>query len=249
MTAMPEKILFAVVLAVLLPTARAQESCDYAAIKGQEFEFAVQEESLRSYGYQLWSMTPEPAGSLPYEDYVGKKGKFLGTFTGKEYVPPRFHNAILEDCRPIYFYALKDNIADEMLELHGVRLMNKPLRRWSARVDVDEMTDARTCLVKPDGDMPYPMFHYEKGGRISVGVVGGDFPGKDVSFRVDKLPALSEREILTGAGAQKLVQQIRAGGKTLLTRSYEWPHDVPQTKEFNLDGIVAALDECKAALR
>ncbi|MBN8740243.1 MAG: hypothetical protein BGP24_00825 [Lysobacterales bacterium 69-70] len=249
MAATPGKTAFGAILALLSPLAQAQESCDYAALKGQEFQFAVRDESLRSYGYQLWSTKPEPAESLPYEDYVGKKGKFLGTFTGKAYSPPRFHNVILEDCRPLYFLALKDNIADEMLGLHGVDLLNKPLRNWSSRVKVDEMTDAKTCLVVPDGDMPYPMFHYEKGGRVSVGVVGGDFPGKDVSFRVDKLPALSEREMLTGAGAQKLVQQIRAGGKMLLVRSYEWPSEVAQTKEFNLDGIVAALDDCKAALR
>lgn len=249
MTVMPKKILFAVVLAALLPTAQAQESCDYAAIKGQEFEFAVRDETLRGYGYQMWSTTPDTTKALPYEDYVGKKGKFLGTFTGEKYSSLRFHNVILEDCRTLYFFALKDNIADESLGLRGIQLLNKALYQWKARVDVDEMTDARTCHVSPDGDTPFPMIHYGKGGRVSAGVVGADFPGKDVSFRVGKLPALSEREMLTGAGAQKLVQQIRAGGKTLLTRSYAWPNDVPQTKEFNLDGIVAALDECKAALR
>lgn len=247
MTALLKKALFAAGFVVLPPPAQAQDSCDYAALKGQEFEFAEREEDLRHYGYQSWSTTPDTTRALPYADYVGKKGKFLGTFTGKS--PLRFHDVVLEDCRTLYFFAIKDNIADELLGLKGIQLLNKALYQWRARIDVDKMTDAKSCSVMPDGDMPYPAFYYEKGGKVSAGVVGGDFPGKDVSFRVDTLPALSGREMLTGAGAQKLVQQIRAGGKTLLTRSYAWPSDVPRTKEFNLEGIVAALDECKAALR
>lgn len=130
-----------------------------------------------------------------------------------------------------------------------------PAQKWSAELKVDPMTDKKTCQVTPESGtpfpkMPYPMFIYRsKGVVVTAVIVGGDFPGKDVSFRVDKLPAISEQEMLGTANTQKLVQQIRSGGKVLLTRSYNWPEEFPNTKEFALDGLVSAFDKCKALLK
>ena len=227
----------------------AQDSCDYQATQGTEFVFAEQNESLRNYGYQLWSKTTEPGTSLPYDEYVGKKGKFTGEKSTGGHGVLKFYDVVMSDCSKLFLMSLKDNLADENVEMHGVQWLQKPSRNWRANVRVDDMTDAKTCMVSPKSEMPYPIFVYSNGGKaVSAGVVGGDFPGKDVAFRVDKLAAISEKEGLSGGNTQRIIQQIRAGGKSLLVRSYKWPDDVPDTKEFSLEGLVAALDECRAKL-
>jgi hypothetical protein len=230
--------------------ATAEESCDYASVQGTEFEFATKPESLQQYGYQLFGETPEPAKRLPYADYVGKRGKFLGTKTSGQYGSMKFHDILLSDCKRLYFMALKEDLADEHVEMHGITFFSKPPRVWTTYVRVDAMTDAKTCQVMPKAEMPYPLFVYSGNGAVvTAGVVGADFPGKDVMFRVDKLPAIAEREDLGPANTQKLVRQIRAGGKVLLVRSNKWPDEVPDTREFSLDGLAAALDQCKADLK
>lgn len=120
---------------------------------------------------------------------------------------------------------------------------------WVAKVEVDPVTDRTSCVITSDQHgTPIPMFHY-RGNTVSVGVVGADFPGKDVSFRVDKQTAITEREGLSGGRAQQLVAQIRAGGTSMLVRSYGWPDSDAVTREFMLEGLIAELDKCKAAVR
>lgn len=121
---------------------------------------------------------------------------------------------------------------------------------WKALKKTDPMTDAISCQVIPTGDtMPFPMFFYHSQHGVSAAVVGGDFPGEQISFRVDKNPVVSEAEILSGPQVQRVVSYIRAGGKTLLVKSYGWPNQVPVLREWPLDGITSKLDECKAAIK
>ncbi|HMM67013.1 MAG TPA: hypothetical protein PKC03_08740, partial [Dokdonella sp.] len=92
------RMLAIVTLLIFGADAVAQEGCDYQSVQGTEFEFAVQNESLRHYGYQLWSKTTEIGGSLPYDEYVGKKGKFTGEKSTGGHGVLKFYNVVMSDC-------------------------------------------------------------------------------------------------------------------------------------------------------
>lgn len=134
-------------------------------------------------------------------------------------------------------------------KVYGIIFASAPPTKWVSNSEVDRMTDAKSCHVTPQGvGMPYPMFYYHSKQGFSAEVVGGDFPGRPTTFRVDKSRAISEREGLSGKNAATLFAQIRGGGRALLVGSYEWPNDIEQIREFNLEGLTAVLDECKRSV-
>lgn len=121
--------------------------------------------------------------------------------------------------------------------------------QWTHEVKVDAMTDVKSCRVIPIGhSMPYPMFFFHPGGFL-IGIVGGDFPGKDQTFRVDGQKAESAPEGISGARAKRVLAQIKSGGKLLKTRSYAWPYDVGNDASFDLAGITEHLRACESEIR
>lgn len=229
------------------PVPAPAAACDYENTPGTRFVFATKDEGLQQYGYQEWTSEPYPDRGLPYAQYVGKKGKFLGTMTEAQGGIFKFHDVLLEDCERLYFHAYKEELPDaDMLRLGGVRLIDRAPANWSSYVTVDKMTDEKSCIAGPASKaMPSPAFIYSRAG-LEVYLIGADFPNKEVAFRVDKRPALSERGHLGNTKAHLLLDQIRAGGTTMLVRGYAWPNDYPVDKEFNLDGLIAVLDDCKS---
>lgn len=212
--------------------------CDYAAFEGLEFTFS-DDAQFEKYGFQSFSVAANGIGSLPFAEFAGKKGK-IGRPTER-----RTREVLIEDCTVAYLLKSGELQAEDA-RVYGITFAEAPPTKWVSSEQVDRMTDARSCQVIPQGvDTPFPMFHYHSKEGFSAAVVGGDFPGRPATFRVDKNRAISEREGLSGKNAIALAAQIRARGKTLLVGSYEWPHDVEQIREFNLDGLVEKLDACK----
>lgn len=215
--------------------------CDFQAFEGIEFTFSNDPER-EQYGFQSFGTSPSGLGSLPFSEYAGKKGK-IGRSTSA-----RTREVLIENCAVAYL--LKDgDIRAEDAQGFGITFDSPPPTNWVTSEKTDRMTDQKSCTVTPGGArMPFPMFFYHSSEGFSVGVVGGDFPGRATTFRVDKNRAISEKEGLSGRNGAALVAQIRAGGKALLVGSYEWPNDYEQVREFNLDGLVPALDQCKRSV-
>lgn len=215
--------------------------CDYQAFEGLEFEFS-RDPAFEKYGYQSFSSSANGLGSLPYAEYVGKKGKIGRQTEGSR------REVLVEDCSAAYLLK-SGEIQAEDARVFGVAFTTLPPTTWKSSQEVDRMTDQKSCSVIPQGvEMPFPMFFYHSREGFSAEVVGGDFPGRPTSFRVDKNRAISERDGLSGKNALALASQIRAGGKSLLVASYQWPHDVEQVREFNLSGLIDELDHCKRSV-
>lgn len=212
--------------------------CDYSAFDGLEFTFST-DPQWEKYGFQSFTTSADGLASVPFAEYAGKKGKIGRQTTA------RTKEVLVEDCTVAYLF--KDGeIQPEDAAAFGIELKSAPPTTWVLREKTDPLTDAKSCQVIPQGvRMPFPMFYYHSREGVSVGVVGGDFPGKQTTFRVDKNRAIAGREGLSGGGATALIAQIRSGGKVLLVGSYAWPHEYQQISEFNLVGLVDRLDQCK----
>lgn len=239
------KMYLLAVLALLSSPVYAQvnEQCpSYQSAKGIEILFS--DESRKTYGFQRFMLKPSISKGATYEALAGKKGKVLdvqSTTHGKE-----FHEVLIEDCTTVYWYDPNEQLEPADALASGVTFIDAPTTTWEvSNKRIDKMTDAVSCNVMPKGETPVPLFFFHSVEGFSVAVVGGDFPGKPVTFRVDKNKAIAESESLTGANAKLLLSQIRAGGKTLLVSSYKWPKDYQQLKEYNLAGLMDALDKCK----
>jgi hypothetical protein len=215
--------------------------CDYSQFSGLEFTFS-RDEVYRKYGFQHFSRTVDGLESLPFEEYSGKRGKIgreAGTYA---------REVLVQDCSSVYLRNAKEIEAGDAMAF-GIDFAEAPATVWVATNETDRMTDAKSCHVTPKTDrLPYPMFFYHSKEGISVQVVGGNFPGKATTFRVDKNRAISEVEGLSRQRAQALLGQIRSGGRVLLVGAYEWPHESEVIREFNISGLAEKLDSCKAAV-
>lgn len=119
---------------------------------------------------------------------------------------------------------------------------------WEHAVDVDEMDDSTSCIVRPAGAFgPYFWIHYSVEG-VAATVVGDTYPGREITARVDSNTALSGREFIQGAHLQQLATQLRAGGSSLKVRFIEWPSGAPETLHYDVDNIAVEMDACKAAI-
>lgn len=235
---------------MMCTTALAREApqCpDYAAREGIEIQFST-DDLYKRYGFQMFHSAPEVVGATPYDTLAGKKGKVIGSATGKTGIM-KYHEVLVEDCARVYWHDTDGNLEPSDARFGGVVFLQQPGTSWEVSEKVDPMTDAKSCHITPKSRTPFPMFFYHSTEGFSAGVVGGDFPGKSTTFRVDKNPAISEVEGLTGSRAQALVSQIRAGGTKLLVASYTWPNDYEVVREFNLEGLVSHLDYCRDAVR
>jgi hypothetical protein len=225
----------------------ANECQNYKTQKGIEFTFKT-DDLYKQYGFQMFHETPSGYKSMPYESLAGHKGKVIGGEPGP-YGIAYYHHVLVDDCRTVYWYDTDQQLEPDDALSAGITFIDRPPTKWVISQSTDRMTDAKSCRVTPESDMPYPMFFYHSQEGFSVQVVGGDFPGRPTTFRVDKNKAISEIEGLSGAHAQALAAQIRSGGKQLLVGSYGWPNDYEVLKEFNLDGLSEQLDQCKALIR
>lgn len=114
---------FALLGVLVLPTAVFGSTCDYRSINGTEFVFAEQPKHLQHYGYLLWQKTPQPPGRLPYDEYVGKRGKFTGKIVTDSTGVFKTYEAVTEGCEQLYLPTL-DKPIPEIGMFQGIILLS-----------------------------------------------------------------------------------------------------------------------------
>lgn len=239
-----------VLLATIYSTSYAQNDAiceDFQKRSGTEFLFKT-DDIYKKYGFQSFHDSLSSYKSAPYESLAGRRGKVVGSYPGLRGLA-HVHEVFLDDCRTVYWRDTNDQLEPGDALSAGITFIDQPPTYWVVREETDRMTDAKSCVVTPKSDMPYPMFFHHSIEGFSVQVVGGNFPGRPTTFRVDKNKAISEIEGLSGSRAQALAAQIRSGGKQLLVGSYGWPDDYEVLKEFNLSGLTELLNGCKIHVR
>lgn len=233
------------VSAALPSFATANECPEYASQSGTEIQFNTGE-VLQEYGFQMFHSTANPSRGTPYEKLAGKRAKITGK-TSDQHKILHFHEVLVEDCTRL-FWLDTDGTLDAGDALPGnVTFVTRPSTIWKAAERVDRLTDEKSCVVSPEARMPFPAFHFTR-QSASAGVVGGDFPGRPVTFRVDRNAPIEGIEVLSGAGIETLISQVRRGGGTLLVGSYEWPKDYQVISEFNVEGLAEKLEYCRKAV-
>jgi hypothetical protein len=240
---------FAIALALGPCSVAAQEHQDCQAFRdssGTAIVFKPADPS-QQYAVQIYEDAADRP-RVPYELIAGRKGKVVGG-RPDQYGISYYHEVLLDDCRTVLWFDSNERLEADDERIGVVEFADRPTTVWSIREESDRLTDVVSCAVTPEAEMPYPMFLYRSDGRFSIGVVGGDFPGRPVTLRVDSNRALSENDGLSQGRAFQVVEQIRRGGKRLLVGSYEWPKDYEVVREFNLSGIVEQLDRCKRHIR
>lgn len=231
----------------------AQQVTDCPGYQDQEGVEIVFNTSKYSTSFNM--ITPsikDPYGTVAYEMLVGKKGKVFNT----THIPEHnwyYHHVLVQDCQTVYLKSLSntfDKVSNVFAGYSLVETTPKAVENmWVANMQSDPMTDKKHCTVTYKASASSPFFYFNELSQLSILVLGGDFPGRDVTMRVDKNKAISGDEGIRGANAQLLVQQINAGGKILLVSAYKWPYDYPVIKEFDLTGIIEKLKSCKTQLK
>lgn len=157
----------ALLLFVLGAAARADDSCNYSSLPGNEFQLREKSESLQKYGYLSWKKEPDILGKkLGYENYVGKKGKVQENKVEAKY--GSWYVAVLETCEKIYSDA-------------GMRGRPKPIEDLEKHTDIyfiDTLRQAEFLIGKrvwvnmngalneqdlftDDPSIKYPLTHLE----------------------------------------------------------------------------------------
>lgn len=235
-------------VAAAMFAATGGDSCGYGLLGGTEFEFRTDSNAKSTGRFAGWySEKPHLyADELPYERFAGTKGKLIDDRADPSIDNSPYRKAMSENCEPLYLqWSRHSELSETFLSLSGITILQPLPTSWAISEITDKMTDEYTCAVSVNGrSPPYPWFGFAK-KATQLEVSGSDYPGTDVSYRVDENTAVTEKQILTGERAQRVLKQIRAGGKKLLVRAHAWPENSPSTAEYDLGGLVEKLDECR----
>lgn len=248
MKAVSKRSLFLTLFLCGNPLAQAQTCPDYTSNDGDEIQFSTAD-VYKKYGFQKFHPSPGRVKATSYETLAGKKAKFLGKVSAENGIL-QYRELIVEDCSHIYWHDLNGTLEPMDAKLSGFEFMKPPTTNWLVSEKIDPITDAKSCAIMAQTRKPCPMFFYHSKEGFSIAAVGGDFPGRQVSVRVDGNKAISGNESISGANAKAVASQIRAGGKSLLLSAYEWPNDYQIISDpINLFGLVKKLDHCNAWVR
>lgn len=116
---------------------------------------------------------------------------------------------------------------------------------WQVRRKVDPITDKMSCSVNFAGRNATkggPAFFVLASG-ISFSILGDSYPGEPMSIRVDKQPAHTFNDALTGSEATKLRTEIEHG-QLIRTRYNEWPSHVNRDASFPICDLPAKMRQC-----
>jgi hypothetical protein len=108
---------------------------------------------------------------------------------------------------------------------------------WTARCEVDKMTDAKKCFV-----YSRPLYFGFSNGRLELVFVGTKHhPGSQVMLRIDNEPPLSVKEPgFTGGQAADILKLVAANAQRIRTRHQEWPGKFVES-ELSPTGFAEAL--------
>jgi hypothetical protein len=250
------KSIAAALLLILSSAAAAQEppaACPaFEGAIGPEFVF---KDPVR---YSSYVKDAENSPHFPKGDLPGKRVRFTGA-ESDDY--EQFFTAVTEDCVKLRLKALSIGPLSRLdASFHNFDFVGpdidskialiKPGTNWRTVEKVDPMTDEKSCYVTAGGYRAKlnPMFVYHSREAFAVTAAGADFPGKPLTYRIDKNAAVRGGDVITGARAQGLVDQARKGSK-LLVAGYTWPYEVENVAEYELAGIVPKLEHCRAFVK
>ncbi|WP_287372291.1 hypothetical protein [Prosthecochloris sp.] len=149
--------------------AKSSQTADYSTAEGEEFVFAKTYPGGEKYGYQLWhkQLTGYRGTSLPYEEYVGRKGKIETTITYdpsqsrfiSEKSKSKFRKAVLENGEVVYAYLVSNSLPDNIYlteEVNRARsLIGQKIWVNNSRVVGSQV------LITPDENLSYPTYNAE----------------------------------------------------------------------------------------
>lgn len=123
---------------------------------------------------------------------------------------------------------------------------------WRHRVNIDPVEDKKSCIVTagtPDEKFPPSIIYVQgrSGGYLSV--LGSQYPGEDIVFRVDKNKPVSGKQGLIGQPYEAIFEQIMDGGKTLMYKLINWPSGAPEYFQINLYGAQKHIEACLSETR
>lgn len=244
-----------------------ERSCDYANQEGVEFIFKSNDAAATAAWVENFSVYKNFSRSVDPAELTGTKAKITRPTTGAEY--GRVLEVLTENCATLFvrndgrilprheaslgitFITDVSNGWEFLVPRGDSAGARRETTHWTTREKTDPMTDAKSCSVMPSTARAglRPLFFYHSQEGFSVGLIGADFPSREVAFRVDKNRAISNIDELTSTQSQSLVAQIRAGGSILTVSGYKWPYDYREYNEVLLDGVVGRLDYCRDAVR
>lgn len=140
--------------------AESPTSFEYNSSTGEEFIFAFLYPGGEKYGYQLWNKQPEVTGeALPYDDYVGRKGKLEPDIIFSSSRISKFRKAILENGEILYVYVVGD------YQPHNIYFL-KDLDRAKAMIGhkiwINNANVVKPIgLITPDKNISFPARHLE----------------------------------------------------------------------------------------
>lgn len=150
---MASRISLALVALALLATAKANgaESCDYQNLNGEEVTFRQTYPSGEKYGYQSWYSKPDVgARQLPYEPYVGKKGKVQDGVIEDRFGISKFKQVILENCESVYANLVSNELPENVIR--------------SLDIDIAKLLVGKTIWIdQPHGAYPFELITLDKG--------------------------------------------------------------------------------------
>lgn len=114
---------------------------------------------------------------------------------------------------------------------------------WTARCEVDKMTDAKKCLL-----YSRPLHFAFNNGRLELVFVGTKhYPGSQVMLRIDNEPPLSVKEPgFTGGQASDILNRFVTNAQRIRTRYREWPGKFVDS-ELSTTGFAEALGYVRSA--
>lgn len=119
---------------------------------------------------------------------------------------------------------------------------------WTLDRQVDKFDDSEQCSISqyltPGGS---DLIVSVRKGVVSFSILGDQYPGSIMRFRVDKNEALLERDRFSTSDKDGalFLEQLRTG-QTVLTEIRLWPRGSATTKA-PIGNLPALIDECLAA--
>ena len=108
---------------------------------------------------------------------------------------------------------------------------------WSMTCKIDKIDDEPLCYVQRKDVV---VVRSPRGSTVTIG--GENYPGSDVSVRIDDRPPLrAAAPAFVGAAADRVVSQMRTG-KRMITRYQKWPYKSYLDDEWSLYGAPEALE-------
>ncbi|MFA4918975.1 MAG: hypothetical protein WC581_06975 [Thermodesulfovibrionales bacterium] len=133
---------------------------------GKEVVFSEGDNSLIKYGYTGLCRTPDPCLGLPYNEYVGKRGRIVGL----SFAHSKIHSyweILLETGEVVY--STRSDISDKVIGMYYVDDYNKAKELIGKFIWINQEEGVRRLeLITEDKDISYPLAHLEKVKVIDV---------------------------------------------------------------------------------